>query len=239
LTEPTLPPTHNLLLAALPDDDFERLAPHLEAADLTRGEVLMEPRTPATRVFFPTAGLVSVLLDVAGERSMEIATIGNEGMVGTSALLEGPGSISSSRRAVVQVPGHAYCLPAEQLAEEFARGGKLRDWVLRYLQALITQVAQIAACNRHHQVEAQLCRWLLYRFDRLESRDLEITHKEIAELLGVRREAVTEACGVLQNQGLIRWGRGRVQLLDRAALEVRVCECLGVIQKEYTRLLGT
>jgi CRP-like cAMP-binding protein len=189
-------------------------------------------------VFFPTEGLVSMMVNLEDGTSMEIAMIGNEGMVGTSVLLEGPGSTSPGRRSLVQVAGQAYSLPVDRLMEEFERGGKLRHWLLRYIQALITQVAQIAVCNRHHEIEAQLCRWLLQRLDRLSCSDLYVTQKEIADLLGVRREGVTEAFGKLQEAGFIRCGRGHLEVLNRAGLEERVCECLAVIQKEYARLLG-
>jgi CRP-like cAMP-binding protein len=169
---------------------------------------------------------------------VEIAIIGNEGMTGTSLLLEGLGAPGPLRRSVVQIAGHAYRMRADHLMREFERGGKLRHWLLRYTQALITQIAQIAVCNRHHELEAQMCRWLLQRLDRLTSSELYATHKEIASLLGVRREGVSEAASNLQEAGLIRYSRGHVEVLDRAGVERRGCECLSVIQKEYARLLG-
>jgi CRP-like cAMP-binding protein len=233
-----LPPTCNLLLAALPDADYLRLEPHLESVALPPGKVLIESGDAVSHVFFPTEGIVSMLAILASGTSVEIAIIGNEGMVGVSLLLEGVGAPISPRRSVVQLGGHAYRLRADFLMREFERSGPLRDRLLRYTQAVITQIAQVAVCNRHHDVEAQICRWLLQRFDRLASSELYVTHKEIASLLGVRREGVTEAACRLQEAGAIRYSRGHVALLDRAGIERRVCECLSVIQKEYVRLLG-
>ncbi len=212
--------------------------PFLESYTLPRGQVVVEPGDPIEHVYFPTEGLVSVVVNLEDGTSMEIAIIGNEGMVGASVLLEGPGATSPARRTMVQVEVRAYRLSATRLLAEFERGGKLRHWLLRYIQALITQVAQIGVCNRHHEIESQLCRWLLQRLDRLSCCDLYVTQKEIADLLGVRREGVTEAFGKLQDAGLIRCGRGHIEVLKRAGLEERVCECLAVIQKEYARLLG-
>lgn len=232
------PPTSNFLLAALPDADYLALEPHLESVALPYGQHLSEPGEPITHVFFPTEGIVSVVVKLSDEAAGEIAIIGNEGMVGSSLLLEGLGAASRLSRSEVQIAGHAYRLHADVLMTEFERGGKLRHWLLRYTQALITQIAQIAVCSRHHSLEAQLCRWLLQRLDRLASSELYVTHKDIAAMLGVRREGVTEAASRLQEAGLIRYSRGHVVILDRAGIEQRVCECLNVIQKEYARLLG-
>jgi CRP-like cAMP-binding protein len=221
----------------LPDPDYFRLEPHLEFVSLTPGKVVYEPGGEAPYVYFPTEGIVSVLATLEDRTSVEIAIIGNEGIVGTSLLLEGIAAHAPLRSSVVQVAGHAYRLRGDFLMEEFERGGELRHWLLRYTQALITQIAQIAVCIRHHDLEAQVCRWLLQRLDRLKSVELYVTHKEIASLLGVRREGVTEAACHLQDAGLIRYSRGHVTVLDRAGIEQRACECLGVIQKEYDRLL--
>jgi CRP-like cAMP-binding protein len=228
----------NRLLAALPDTDYRRLEPHLEGVELPAGKVISELGEQITHVFFPTNGIVSTLAILGAERPVEVAITGNEGMIGISTLLEGPGSPSLMRRSVVQVAGHAYRLRADLLMNEFERGGKLRHGLLRYTQALITQIAQIAVCNRHHALEAQVCRWLLQRLDRLAGNELQVTHKEIANLLGVRREGVTEVACQLQDAGLIRYSRGHVVVLERSGIEQRVCECFGVIQKEYARLLG-
>lgn len=226
------------MLAALPDADYRRLEPHLECVPLPAGRIISETGDAVNEVLFPTEGIVSVIVTLEDGTSVEIATIGNEGMIGTTLLLEGLGAPGPNRQSVVQLPGHAYRLQAEFLMTEFERGGKLRLWLLRYTQALITQIAQIAVCSRHHQLEAQLCRWLLQRLDRLVSAEIHVTHKEIASMLGVRREGVTEAACRLQEAGLIRYSRGHVMVLDRAGVEQRACECLGVIQKEYARLLG-
>jgi CRP-like cAMP-binding protein len=234
----SLPPSSNLLLAALTDADFGRLEPHLEPFSLRAGKILREPGEPITHVLFPTEGIVSLVVELEDEMPMEIAIVGNEGMVGASLLLVGLGAQGPLRRAVVQVPGHAYRMRADILFEEFERGGKLCHWLLRFTQALITQVAQIAVCSRHHELEAQVCRWLLQRLDRLASGELYVTHREIAALLGVRREGVTQAACDLQEAGLIRYSRGHVEVLDRAGVEQRACECVKVIQREYARLLG-
>lgn len=236
--EAALPPSSNLLLAALSDADYRRLEPHLEPVRLPVGKILREPGEPITHVEFPTEGIVSLVVALEDEMPMEIAIIGNEGMVGASLLLGGLGAPGPLRRSVVQVPGHAYRMRADILVEEFERGGKLCHWLLRFTQALITQVAQIAVCSRHHELEAQVCRWLLQRLDRLASSELYVTHREIAALLGVRREGVTQAACDLQEAGLIRYGRGHVEVLDRAGIEQRACECVKVIQREYARLLG-
>lgn len=225
------------MLAALPDADYLRLEPHLECVELPLGKAIANPGDPVTHVYFPTEGIVSVIVDLLDDTSVEIAVVGNEGMTGSSVLLEGLGEPGPPRRTVVQVAGHAYRLRADFLMNEFERGGKLRHWLLRYTQAFITQIAQIAVCNRHHELETQLCRWLLQRLERLASTEIYATHKEIASLLGVRREGVTEAATKLQDAGLIRYSRGHVVVLDRGRLEQRGCECLNVIQKEYARLL--
>jgi CRP-like cAMP-binding protein len=221
----------------LPDPVYLRLESHLESVALTPGKVVYEPGEDAPYVFFPTEGIVSVLAALEDRTSVEVAIIGNEGFVGTSLLLEGADAPAPLHSSVVHVAGHAYRLRTDILMEEFGRGGELRHWLLRYTQALITQVAQIAVCIRHHGLEAQVCRWLLQRLDRLRSIELYVTHKEIASRLGVRREGVTEAACHLQDAGLIRYSRGHITVLDRGGIEQRTCECLGIIQREYRRLL--
>jgi len=235
---PPLPATRNLLLGALPDAEYCRLAPHLEYVELSHGAIISGPGEWLTHALFPTDGIVALLANLERGISVEIASIGQEGMLGTSLFLEGVGALVPSRSSVVQFAGHGYRLRANILMAEFERSDRLRHRLLLYTQALITQIAQIAVCNRHHELEAQLCRWMLQRFDRLARRDLCVTQVEIANLLGVRRAGITEAAGKLQEAGLIRYRRGRIELLDRSGLEQRACECLGVIQKEYARLLG-
>ena len=234
--EVALPATSNLLLGALPDPDYLRIESHLEFMALTPGQVISEPGVEATHCFFPTEGIVSVLAAGKDHSAVEIAIIGNEGMVGPSPWMETAIEVAP-RRSVVQVGGHAYRLRADVLMDEFTRGGELRRWMLRFSQALITQIAQIAVCGRRHQVEARLCRWLAQRVDRLASVELYVTQDEIAALLGVRREEIVEAATRLQDAGLIRHTRAHVAVLNRAGLRLRACECLGVIQKEYGQLL--
>jgi CRP-like cAMP-binding protein len=229
------PPTKNLLLAALPEEDFARLRPHLEPVALPLGWALYESGDRPAHVYFPTEGIVSLLYVMENGASAEIAVTGNEGLVGVS-LFMGGGSTPS--RAIVQSAGHAYRLGAGILKREFERGGHLQRLLLRFTQALITQMAQTAVCNRHHSVEQQLCRWLLLSLDRLASNELRMTQELIANMLGVRREGVTEAAGRLQESGLIRYQRGQIEVLDRPGLERRVCECYAVVKRECDRLLN-
>ena len=228
------PATQNLLLAALPAADYERLAPHLEPAALPLGWALYESGDRQAHVYFPTEGIVSLLYVMENGASAEIAVTGNEGLIGVS-LFMGGGSTPS--RAIVQSAGHAYRLGAEIVKREFELGGTLQHLLLRYTQALITQMAQTAVCNRHHTVEQQLCRWLLLSLDRLSSNEIHMTQELIANMLGVRREGVTEAAGRLQEAGLIRYQRGQIAVLDRPGLERRVCECYAVVKRECDRLL--
>jgi len=227
-------PTKNLLLAALPATDYERLAPHLEPVALPLGWALYESGDRLAHVYFPTEGIVSLLYVMENGASAEIAVTGNEGLIGVS-LFMGGGSTPS--RAIVQSAGHAYQLGSEVLKREFERGGHLQHLLLRYTQALITQMAQTAVCNRHHTVEQQLCRWLLLSLDRLSSNEIHMTQELIANMLGVRREGVTEAAGRLQELGLIRYQRGQITVTDRPGLEQRVCECYAVVKRECDRLL--
>ncbi|AMP15890.1 Crp/Fnr family transcriptional regulator [Collimonas pratensis] len=227
-------PKKNRLLAALPDAEWQRWLPHLESVDLPLGQVLYEAGSTLKYVYFPTSAIVSLLYLLENGASAEIAVVGNEGIVGVS-LFMGGGSTPS--RAVVQSAGHGYRLRASSMKEEFNRGGAVLHLLLRYTQALITQMAQTAVCNRHHTLDQQLCRWLLLSLDRLEGNQLVMTQELIANMLGVRREGVTEAAGHLQDAGLIRYVRGHITVVDRAGLEKRTCECYAVVKKESDRLL--
>ncbi len=224
----------NHVLAALPADDYARLAPDLELIPMPLGWVVYESGGHLSYVYFPTTCLVSLLYVMQSGDSAEIAITGNCGLVGISLFMGGE---STPSRAVVQSAGHGYRLRASVLKREFALGGNLQHLALRYTQALITQMAQTAVCNRHHALDQQLCRWLLLSLDRLESNELVMTQELIANMLGVRREGVTEAAGNLQAEGLIQYSRGHIKVLDRAKLEKRVCECYAVVKKEYDRLV--
>jgi CRP-like cAMP-binding protein len=226
--------SQNHLLAALPSAEFEFLAPNLELVDLPLGEMIYEPGVQLQYAYFPTTSIVSLHYVMESGSSAESAGVGNEGMVGIS-LFMGGGTTSSS--AVVQIAGEAYRLERRILKQEFDRGGLLQKLLLRYTQALMTQMSQTAACNRHHSVEQQLCRWLLLTSDRMPTNDLVITQEWVAGMLGVRREGVTEAAGNLQRAGLINYRRGHISVLDRAGLEKRVCECYAVVKAEMNRLL--
>ena len=227
-------PHQNHLLDALPALDFERLAPNLELITLKLGDVLYEPGAQMRYVYFPTTAIVSLLYVMEDGASAEIAIVGNEGILGISLFMGGE---STPSRAVVQSGGFGYRLTARLLKDEFARFGPLVHLLLRYTQALITQMAQTAVCNRHHSVDQQLCRWLLLSLDRLASRELRMTQELIANMLGVRREGVTEAAGNLQEAGLIQYGRGKITVLNREGLEARSCECYQVVKTEFDRLL--
>ena len=227
-------PTQNYLLAALPAADYQRLLPDLELAPLPLGMAVYESGGELNYVYFPTDSIVSLLYVMKDGASAEIAVVGHEGLVGIALFMGGE---STPSRAVVQSAGHAYRLSSKILKREFEQGGPLQHLLLRYTQALITQMAQTAVCNRHHSVEQQLCRWLLLSLDRLRSDELSMTQELIANMLGVRREGVTEAAGKLQTAGLIQYNRGRIKVLDRPKLEERVCECYAVVKRESDRLL--
>jgi CRP-like cAMP-binding protein len=227
-------PTQNHLLAALPPAEFARLSSDLELVPMPLGEALYESGGRLQHVYFPTTSIVSLLYVLENGASAEIAIVGNEGILGIS-LFMGGGTTPS--RAVVQSAGYGYRLKAELLKREFDRSGPVLHLLLRYTQALITQMSQTAVCNRHHAVEQQLCRWLLLSLDRLSTDSLTMTQELIANMLGVRREGVTEAAGQLQRKGLIRYSRGRIEVLDRAGLEETVCECYAVVKKEFDRLI--
>ena len=225
----------NHLLAALPAADYERLLPNLDRVPLGLGSVLYESGSRQDHVFFPVASIVSLLYVMEDGASAEIAVVGNEGVVGIALFMGGE---STPSRAVVQSAGSALRLKADLLKAEFDRGGALQYLLLRYTQSLITQMAQTAVCNRHHTVEQQLCRWLLLSLDRLSTNELTMTQELIANMLGVRREGVTEAAGRLQSAGLINYSRGKIIVLDRPKLEARVCECYAVVKRETDRLLN-
>ena len=227
-------PKQNHILAALPAADYERLLPDLELIPMPLGWAVYESGGSLGYLYFPTTCIVSLLYVMESGASAEIAITGNDGMVGISLFMGGE---STPSRAVVQSAGHGYRLKAKALKREFALGGDLQHIALRYTQALITQMAQTAVCNRHHALDQQLCRWLLLSIDRLPGDDLVMTQELIANMLGVRREGVTDAAGKLQTDGLIQYSRGHIKVLDRAGLEKRVCECYAVVKKEYARLL--
>jgi CRP-like cAMP-binding protein len=229
---PELPQNH--LLAVLPHDVWQRLAPQMEQVDMPLGQVLCESGSTLKHVYFPVTSIVSLLYVMENGASAEIAVVGNEGIVGISLFMGGD---SMPSRVVVQSAGRGLRLKAQLLKEEFNLGGPVMHVLLRYTQALITQMAQTAVCNRHHALEQQLCRWLLLSLDRLSSNELLMTQELIANMLGVRREGVTEAALKLQKLGLISYARGRILVLDRAGLEARTCECYAVVKKEYDRLL--
>jgi len=227
-------PHQNHLLDALPRADYERVASHLELLPMDLGDVLYESGAHLRYVYFPTTSIISLLYVMEDGASAEIAIVGNEGLLGISLFM---GGNTTPSRAVVQSAGMAYRLKADLLKTEFARFGPTMHLLLRYTQALITQMAQTAVCNRHHSLDQQLCRWLLLSLDRLQTNDLSMTQELIANMLGVRREGVTEAAGKLQAAKLIRYSRGRITVLDRGGLEARTCECYRVVKTEYDRLL--
>jgi CRP-like cAMP-binding protein len=228
-------PAQNHLLAAIPSAEFERLSPHLELVEMPLGQVLYESGGRLDHVYFPTTCIVSLLYVLENGASAEIAVVGYEGILGISLFMGGE---TTPSRAVVQSAGFGYRLKAPLLKQEFNRAGPVLRLLLRYTQALITQMTQTAVCNRHHSIEQQLCRWLLVSLDRLSSNSLKITQELIANMLGVRREGVTEAAGNLQRAGLIRYNRGHIDVLDRPGLEQAVCECYSVVKVEFDRLLS-
>jgi len=227
-------PQQNHLLAALPVEALERLLPHLELVTLSLGEVLYESGDVQHHVYFPTDAIVSQLYVMENGASAEISVVGNEGMIGIAVFMGGE---STPSQAIVQSAGHAFRLPGQLLKDEFNRHGEMLHLVLRYTQALMTQMAQTAVCNRHHSIDQQLCRWLLLSLDRLQDNQLTMTQELIANMLGVRREGVTDAAGKLQRLGVIEYSRGHITVLDRARLEQLSCECYAVVKKETDRLL--
>ncbi len=227
-------PRENHLLAALPDDQWLLWKEHLEPVEMPLGLVLYESGGVLSHVYFPSTSIVSLLYVMENGSSAEIAVVGHEGIVGISLFMGGE---TTPNRALVQSAGHGYRLPARVMKDEFDRAGPVLHLLLRYTQALITQMAQTAVCNRHHSLDQQLCRWLLLSLDRLSGNELHMTQELIANMLGVRREGVTEAALKLQQSGLIRYARGRITVLDRPRLEARSCECYAVVKREYDRLL--
>ena len=224
----------NQLLASMPPEVWLRIAPQLEEVDLPLGKVVYESGSQISHVYFPIDSIISLLYVLENGSSAEIAVVGNEGLVGISLFMGGE---TTPSRAVVQSAGRGYRLAAAHIKTEFNRAGPALHLLLRYTQALITQMAQTAVCNRHHSLDQQLCRWLLLSLDRLNGNDLVMTQELIANMLGVRREGVTEAALKLQKQGLIKYVRGHITVIDRPKLENRVCECYAVVKKEYDRLL--
>jgi CRP-like cAMP-binding protein len=229
-------PRDNRLLAALPDDSYGALAPFLERVDMRLGSVLYESEGPRRYVYFPATSIVSLLYVLRNGASAEFAVTGNEGFVGLSVFMSGE---TASNRAAVQTAGWGYQIRASVFRREVDRSVPLQRLLLRYAQALISQMAQTAVCNRHHNVEQQFCRLLLFSLDRLPANELAMTQERIAGMLGVRRVGVTEAAGRLQADGLIEYRRGRITVLDREALEERACECYAIVKREYHRLLST
>jgi CRP-like cAMP-binding protein len=227
-------PKQNHLLAALPAAEYERIAPHLELVSMPLAEVLYESGKQLSHVYFPTTSIVSLLYVMEDGASAEIAVVGNEGILGIALFMGGE---STPSRAVVQSAGEGYRLKAQLLKTEFNLSGPTLHLLLRYTQSLITQMAQTAVCNRHHSVDQQLCRWLLLSLDRLQSNELIMTQELISDMLGVRREGVTDAAGNLQAAGLISYRRGHITVLDRPGLEKRSCECYEVVKRETDRLL--
>lgn len=227
-------PAQNHLLANLPAEVLARLLPQLEYLPMERGKVLYESGSQLLHVYFPTTSIISLFYIMEDGASAESAIVGNDGILGIALFMGGE---TTPSRAVVRSAGHGYRLKAQDLKEEFHRAGPLMHLLLRYTQALITQLAQTAVCNRHHSVDQQLCRWLLLSLDRLPTQEMDITQEAIANMLGVRREGVTEAAGNLQEAGLISYRRGHISVLDRKGLEARSCECYDVVKREFDRLL--
>lgn len=232
--EPNPGPIQNQLLASLPSAEFDLLAQHLEPVALALGDMLYEPHQQMHHAIFPTSAVVSLHYVTVDGATAEIAGVGHEGVVGIALFMGGDTTPSS---AVVQTAGLAYRLDRHLFEAAFERPGVMQGLLLRYAQALIAQVSQTAACNRHHSVDQQLCRWLLLALDRAPGRDLVMTQELVANMLGVRRESVTEAAGKLQQSGFIRYRRGHLTVVDRQGLESRACECYGVVRKELDRLL--
>jgi CRP-like cAMP-binding protein len=226
-------PNRNYLLAALPAAEFERLESHLELVPMLLGETLYEPGGQLQHAYFPTTAIVSLLYNMETGASAEVARVGNEGILGIALFMGGD---TTSTSAVVQTAGHGYRLRGHLLKEEFNRAAPVRRLLLRYTQGLIAQISQTAACNRHHSVQQQLCRWLLLTLDRLPANELIMTHGLVASAFGVRRETITEAAGNLQRDGLIRYRRGHIAVFERSGLEAGACECYAVVKKELSRL---
>jgi CRP-like cAMP-binding protein len=233
---PSPDPRENHILRALPEAEYDRISAHLKLVPMPLGMPLYESGVALRHIYFPTNCIVSLLYGLENGASAEIAVVGNEGAIGVSLFMGGE---STPSRAIVQSAGHAYRLPGKRLKEEFDRHGQMLHILLRYTQSLLTQMFQTAVCNRHHSLEQQLCRWLLFSLDRLPSNELKMTQELIANMLGVRREGVTEAAGKLQTLEIIRYSRGKITVLDRPRLEAMSCECYAVVRKETDRLAPT
>lgn len=229
-----LAPLSNLLLASLPAEQYRRLLPDLESFAVVAGDILTTPNYPPSHVYFPCSCVVSLEHPMEDGASVGVALVGREGMAGVSVFMDGA---VPSARGVVQTAGQGFRLTADAVCRELGHGGQLQSLALRYIQALITQMAQTAVCNRHHNLDQQICRWLLLSLDRMAGNELILTQELIAQMAGVRREGVTTAAGKLQDAGIISYSRGRISVLDRQALEARVCECYLVVRLEYERLL--
>ncbi len=227
-------PRDNHLLAAIAAADFERLRPHLEIVELEFGRSIYEPGSELPYVYFPTTAIISILHLTQDGGSAETALVGPEGVVSIASYLGGGTTVG---RAMVQVAGLSVRAPAQRVVQDFERGRDVRRVLLRYAQAVLTQMAQTAVCNRHHEVAQQLCRWILATHDRIQTPDIPMTHQLIADMLGVRREGVTEAARKLKDAGVIEYTRGRIRVVDRGGLEAAACECYGVVREEYERLL--
>src|ERR1700678_3989105 len=234
MTDASTHPRHNHLLAALPQDQWQRWLPNLEHVEMPLGQVLYEPGSTLSHAYFPTTAIVSLLYVMQNGESAEIAVVGNEGVVGVSLFMGGE---STPSRALVQSAGGGFRVTSQLLKEEFDRGGPALHLLLRYTQALITQMVQTAACNRHHSLDQQLCRWLLLSLDRLQGTEMAMTQVLIANMMGVPRDGATEGALKLKSAGLIDYTGGRIRVLDRQGLEKRTCECYAVVKKEYDRLL--
>ena len=230
-----LEPGQNLLLAALPREEFERLAPHLQRVPMPLGQMLYEPGSQLQHAYFPVSAIVSLHYVMESGAAASVAGVGREGMVGISLFMGGDTTPSS---AVVQTAGDAWRLERRLLRQEFDRSGALQRLLLRYTQALMAQMSQTAVCNRHHSIEQQLCRWLLVTLDRIPTGRFVITQEQLAGMLGVRRESITEVAGRLQQTGVIQSRRGHIEVLERSGLESRACECYDVVRKEFNRLLS-
>jgi CRP-like cAMP-binding protein len=229
------PPTANLILNALPPAEYERLSAYLEPVEMQLGETLYHPNEPISHVYFPNRGTVSIVCQFADGKSVEAGMVGNEGMFGVCVFL---GSITSPLEAIVQLPGDALRMRSDVLRAEFKRDGHLQDLLLRYTQAFIIQIAQTAACNRAHPVDGRIARWLLMCQDCAHTSELQLTHEFIATMLGTRRAGVSEAAGKLQDEGVIKYRRGHLSILNRQELKAKACECYPIVQKEFERLLG-
>jgi CRP-like cAMP-binding protein len=232
---PPLPNISNRILRELPAEEYERLSPHLEPVALAVGDVLYYPQDPVTHVYFPNRGSISVISTFTDGGGVEVGVVGNEGVFGVNVVL---GSMSVPLEAIAQVPGDGLRVPAEVLKQEFKTGGLLHDLLLRYTQAFIIQIAQTAACNRSHPIGGRLARWLLMSHDRAMSDELHLTQEFISLMLGTRRAGITEAAGKLQNEGMIKYRRGHITVVNREKLETASCECYNIVKTEFDRLLG-